>query len=334
MDEQVPARRRLLVGESGTSMTEFVVTLPVFLVLMSGILKLHAVGEESVRTEVRGYKSATKRVLEAQEEGLKGSVMGSGSTKHLTPASGAVDAAGQVEQFDPRQEGELEQAIRVVEHRTYSMSDGLALSGHWGESAARLRMLDRVGVSMLGVDRAVTDQPDPLLGDTVLPKQLVYDGPRSYFDGENRASGSPGNALQWVVDRANQLGSTSGARGALAANMRYGTVTGHAEGTASVAGRDFDFGSYYTLTVAPHARGDPWTDEALATMVSRLTLASSATRVYRPLLEYPYPGSRGSGVDTTTGFLDPPTPKEAGLGNPLTYDSETISEISRPMEGP
>jgi hypothetical protein len=312
---------RFDADRSGTTLTELLITLPVFIIIFAGVVRLGSLQNKSIVVEGTAYQKTFNKALEIQgldvAEGLSGLLQGSGSALHMSPPAAAADAIVQLETYEPRQRGLVKGAIKLAEHTTYSF-DGLVLSGHFGESRSRVRPLSLMGVGFLGVNNAVTANPEDILGQSYLGRDLLYDGPNAdNFDGV-----ASGNALHMLYSMVNGLISMTGARSALAANLRYGTVTGVHRDQLDFGDGPTDFESHYTVSVPTYLGSDPWFDQMRAMVITRFTMANPNYAIYNKTL-----GFHGqANFEASSGPLEVPELDEVTLTMPLDYNADTLPD--------
>ncbi|MFU8802223.1 MAG: TadE/TadG family type IV pilus assembly protein [Bradymonadaceae bacterium] len=300
--------------EQGTTLTEFMMTLPIFIMVFIGILTLGDLTVASVTVEADAHRDVFSRARTVQTNANPLNV-------HIAPVTAGVDASLQVENFKPRQTGGVQQGIRALEHSTYSLQ-GMVMSGHWGESNSRVQPLGLLGVKPRGMFNDTTEAPTgyyrDVVGDSVLAGELVYDGPLALnFDTIDAISGAD-SVVQAVVNGLNAFVTSTGSRAGLAAGMRYGTVTGREQITGSAFNNwDYEYSAYHTVTVAPHVHGDSWFDAMRATTVTRFTMFSY------PHLQRTLGFDDGADRLNIDDYPQVPVPdhEDVGFGNHLIYDA-------------
>ncbi len=305
---------------AGTTLTELLITLPAFIAVFAGITSLGKLQRQAIVSEEKAYKKTFNKALDVQGldvgQGLTGLLQGSTGAVHMSPATAAADAIVQVETYQPRQKGLFRGAIKLAEHTTYSF-DGLALSGHLGESYSRVRPLRLMGVGFLGVNDAITPNPEDLFGQSYLARDLLYDGPNANFDEAGFSLDSPLQALYGLVNGAITM---TGARGALAANLRYGTVTGVQTDNVNIGPFNVDYRMHYTVSVPTYLGGDPWFDEMRTMIITRFTMANPHYAVYNR--SFGFTGQPRFAA--SSGPIDVPTPADIPLTMPLNYNANTL----------
>ncbi|QDG50683.1 hypothetical protein FIV42_08055 [Persicimonas caeni] len=306
----------------GTTLTELLITLPVFILIFGGVYRLGQIHSKAIVTEGVAYKNTFNKALDVQGldvgDGLTGLLQGSSSAVHMAPPVAAADAIVQLETYQPRQKNTLTRgAIKLAEHTTYSF-DGLVLSGHFGESYSRVRPLQMFDVGFLGLsDEAPTANPEDLLGGSYLSRDLLYDGPNVDFQGGGFNTSNP---FQSIYGMLNGMISMSGARGALAANMRYGTVTGVDTDQLDMGYRVIDFESYYNVSVPTYLGSEPWFDQMRAMVITRFTMANPDYALYNK----PFGFKGAPDLQLGNGPLDVPEKDEIRLTSPVNYNADTL----------
>lgn len=291
---------RLRRDVRGTAMTEFVIVLPVFLVIFVGIVELGKYGVVTVQS--RG--SAKVETLDAYfdnqtaESGLLREVSNSDGfdrAAHFNPKTASGSALDQLETHPPHGEGRRagNHLVRSYERKAYL---GL-LDGHFGEATARVDFLARTDqFNAVGVSEIVPEPRKHLFGENtshlVLAGDLMEDGAST-----TPSRGECKSLVDQFGGRLNDALSATGARPMIAAGIRYGTVTGRStpESGRSVtfAGKSFRPDIYWNTLVGPQFFTDhPNRQTALATLVSRLALQACHRA---PYVELPGIGRGGTG---------------------------------------
>lgn len=232
--------RGFIRDDSGATMTEFVITLPIFVMIFAGVGHLSQLNRAVVRTGGLAYSEMWDQAIEAQKDekvGVHNSARNSGS---------AVKENMRVYQGKQSDQG-LEQAVEAEANR---LGDGLSGDGTLGESNARVRQT-RTKVKLNHIHGDVTPNLSNVIGKSKYAKNLFDDGPAA------PAFSSPANALgPGISGRGVALAAGSGAL--------YGEVTGKNERSVHVPGKNIKIQQYYNTLVAPRA-----VDETVATKVAR-----------------------------------------------------------------
>ncbi|MGM0556680.1 MAG: TadE/TadG family type IV pilus assembly protein [Myxococcota bacterium] len=124
--------------ESGATMTEFIITLPVVVIIFAGLVGLGRLGHETGRVKIEAQKQMWENATAA----------GAGE---MTPRA----SLGDMSEFS-------------------GIISGVATGGggHWGESYSRVKVADMAG---LADKQEPTFNPDDIVGDTVYANSLVND---------------------------------------------------------------------------------------------------------------------------------------------------------------
>lgn len=262
--------RRLDADEGGATLTEFVVVLPVFLILFAGILKMTKIQSTTVQLEMAATGQLWYRAREVQ----RGAMYMDGSPRAQSAAAGT------------RSDG-------IVGQRTGSKSfsdnmdnsmgkaGGLRDNGTLGESAAAMQSGDNGGVagsadlnSNIRVDdgayrRSGTTYDSPVTDD------LVYDS----------GSMSPPPKANTPLGNMNISPSNSETTAAHAAGIRYGLVHSYKEApAAALQGTPLgpgDLAAGYDILVAPVPRPNVDGERRL---IGNARRSMAAYRAYNELL--------------------------------------------------
>jgi hypothetical protein len=216
--------------ERGTSMTEFIITLPVVVIIFAGLVGLGRLGHHAGRVKIE----ATKQMWEKAYDDSSGSIT-------------------------PRQEfsngGEFGDVFDSI---------ATAGAGHWGESYTRVKLASTVPMLADGVDPVMTS--DSIVGESMYARTLVDDSlvpPSGNTSMSNNASwsigldpifsagGSVGGALSYAI-------SASGVLPNQAAGIKYGWVEGEVENeeVAGFLGQTVNMSTRYRTLVPPDTRSE------------------------------------------------------------------------------
>ncbi len=230
--------------ERGTALTEFVIILPVFIMVFAGILQIRKVGNEAVEHQVRANKKLWVAVYDAEDEVLR-----------MTPR------------------GQFAQAFSDTEQNIMQRLDSgaNALGGHWTEHYTRTQVMMPI-VSGVRVEQPwrgrLTLEPSSVIGDATVAKALVDD---ALTPGDLRPSNS--GIVGTIINGAMQV---IGGNAGYAANIRYGNVYSEPQvDEIEVAGISHTFETSYESRVSPAqepAFSDPFdTAEDRGYLISRLS---------------------------------------------------------------
>ena len=243
--------------ERGTALTEFVIILPVFIMVFAGILQLRKVGNEAVEHQVRANKKLWVAVFEAEDEPLR-----------MTPR------------------GQFAQAFSSTEQNIMQRLDSgaNALGGHWTEHYTRTRVIMPV-VSGVQVEqpwrRRLTLEPSNVIGNATVARALVDDA-LTLSDVRPSNSGIVGT----IINGAMQL---IGGNAGYAANIRYGNVFSEPQiDEIEAGGISHRFETSYESRVSP-AQGPPFSDpfntaEDRSYLIARLS--GETENNYAKLMDY------------------------------------------------
>ena len=236
--------------QRGTTITEFVITLPIFIVIFVGILQLGTVTAHSVVVDARAYKNTWDAAIPISQQRF--------NAVHMVPAVAGAAAIGQVGPYQHTTTPLQEAFVTIEETLTYG---AMALDGTIGESGVRVMTIDPL-FDLFGLEGNVqTSLNANIIGDSGYAADL--------FDESIDFNVSGGGALAVL----NSVISATGTRPAIAAGMRYGTVAGAESDTSNWLGLSVTYGAHFNTLVAPFPQGSAG-DERLMTAIARLTMES------------------------------------------------------------
>ncbi len=284
----------------GTSMTEFIISLPVFLIVFAGLLKLGEFSHETVRAGEEAKLETFRKFLRVQQGtssdfgDMIDNVTQEGEGSHLNPVPAGASAGDQIRNHEPRLPTDAGRAVLTsYEATSYGR---LSQRGSFGESTARLRPTEFTSeMGPMGVQDLLNTPERSLFGDNANGQVLAFDLVSDRMTTPPQG-GDCSSLLDILSDEVNSLLNSSGARPMLAAGIRYGTVTGEIDKTVTIAGEDnVEIETYYNTLVAPHIfDDDPHRQASLATYISRLALKTCSRAPYNQMLGI----SRGRSRDT------------------------------------
>lgn len=272
--------RRLNKDQRGTALTEFIITVPIFIMVFAGITSIGSVNERSTRTWARAYKATFDSAV-----GVQRSIGG----PHMSAPIGGALALSHIATA-PQEMGGIQRAM-------FTLSDGYAFGsllfrGTLGEQHGRVRPTDfafelnaRQGSGnddrILGVEfgdsNLLTNDIDDIVGNSTYAKDIYDDSVST-----SGFSGGGGSALSTL----NAVISASGLRPTLATGTRYGTVMGSASDSMTVGPFTYNPSSFVNTLVAPtpitSIYGGDYTAELAVTAITRLTM--EGTDAYSDLL--------------------------------------------------
>ena len=211
---------RVAADESGTSLTEFVVLLPIFLLIFTGIGQLAQLSHEGIRVKARASRNTWKAARDAQSRAPNGN--------HLHPRIAANGARSEIQSHDSPN----------GDTQALNKNAGLARRGTAGEAQSAVRFVGRA--PSMGAPSG--DPPGSDVDD--FPQDIVDDSRRNTV---RRGSGalapfSGSAALSKVAPNP-----------AVAAGTRYGMVVGEDDASVRLAGETYDLSAGYDTLVSPVA---------------------------------------------------------------------------------
>lgn len=125
--------KRFFTGaEDGAALTEFVMTLPVFLIIMAGLITLGRLGEASVAVKTHAYKAMWGDTIVRTTDDWKAMTPRSKLDNPLKQVIGQVIGSA-VDNFTDGLPGEIK--INIPGATNVDGADGaVGLGGHWGEA--------------------------------------------------------------------------------------------------------------------------------------------------------------------------------------------------------
>ena len=261
--------QRFHKNQRGTTLTEFLITLPIFIVIFVSMVRI---GQFELTAGVvweTAYQDTWAKALPLSQAQV---VAADSLHKHGNPNVAGGAASGQLAEHSTYNRiGGIKSVVTRLENRTYS---GLQSSGHWGESMERVRPsaeylnFDQVGSHLTG-------QPSTIIGSSSYAKGLVDD------------SGG-------TVTTPN---GGSGVAAAVGAGVRYGTVFGKSEINPVIMGINIPMYIHFNTLVAPM----PFTESTTTMEVARDVMLKQLH--YRNILGISMSQPLGSGA----GAVNVPT---------------------------
>lgn len=162
--------RRFHKNERGTTMTEFLITLPIFILIFIGMVRLGQFQLESSKIWAIAYQDTWSKALPISEQQT---VPVDSSQLHANPARAGSAAKSQLAEHSVYNEMDaLNSNVNKFERSTYS---GLESGGHWGESYHRVQPASEY-VKLRRVDAHVTANPGQIVGTSTYARAIVSDG--------------------------------------------------------------------------------------------------------------------------------------------------------------
>ncbi|TDP75824.1 TadE/TadG family type IV pilus assembly protein [Bradymonas sediminis] len=279
--------KRLHRDDGGATLTEFIIMLPIFLMVFNGVMILGEFTRKGTEAPIIAYKETFKEVLPFQDDNWF-------AAKHMQPTIAAADAGLQLAGDSKAHNisGAVTAGANLAEGSTYL---GMGLNGTMGESFSRANMMTmKPSTDLQGCESngpswpsdcfTMNDQSGPqALSGSFIPnssngkltsdlKDLTGDSEYAYTlfnDGPSVQAFSGGGG--GILGTLNAVVTGLGIRPALAANSRYGTVSGMSKETFTFAGISMEMEAHYNVLVPPSPKG-PMMDEMTATAISRLSM--------------------------------------------------------------
>ncbi len=254
-------------NQRGTTLTEFLITLPIFIVIFVSMVRIGQFELTAGQVWKTAYQDTWAKALPLSQPQV---VPIESLHKHGNPALAGSAARAQLSQHSTHNKNSsIKGKVSGLENSTYS---GLASSGHWGESMERVRpsaeylKFDKVGSHL-------TSQPSTIIGSSAYARGVVDDS---------------GGMIQ-------APGGGSGVAAAVAAGARYGTVFGVSEINPVIMGISIPMYVHFNTLVAPM----PYTESNTTMEVARGLLLKQDH--YRNALgiSMSQPLSSGSGLNVS-----------------------------------
>lgn len=206
--------RSLGGDERGTSLTEFAITLPIFVMILAFVYHMGIAGHVMTDEAAKTHRYLWDDVLPMTQVGHSPPVQTDSGQPHIHPVSGATVDNTYLNEYGVAQRREdVWDQVRPHERGTHqSLSSG----GHWGESHRRTRS---AAGKMNFVE--VTADPDDILDGSSYGRSLVADGDSvSELNLSDSTGGGPGGLTSLGHSVAPALG----------AGIRYGVINHVQEG--------------------------------------------------------------------------------------------------------
>ena len=218
--------RALARDERGTSLTEFIIVLPVFVILFIGIAHLSRLEREAFRVKARAAKTMWVEAMAAQEGGNF-----EVNPSHMMPQVSGAEAIDEISSY-PSENGDMFGTIKNA---------GLLSQGSPGEAARANMMLDVASGQ---------SPPSPVPGRNLSGRfaQHLLDERRSRTLGG--ASGPLG------IYRPSQMFSRIPMmpNPTFSSGIRYGMVGGLEEHSFTINGIDYEMRAHYDVLISPVPR--------------------------------------------------------------------------------
>jgi len=225
--------------DRGTAMTEFVICLPVFLIVFAGIATLAELEVASTAVEVRATKDLWSKAIPVQQSNI---------SIHMQPAVSGAMAVGQIGSHFSQPIGDT---------LAIAKEGGLAAKGHFGESYFATKPVDVFADLGSPVEGRLT--PDC---QQIVPTDYTRDLVDDSLVKQIPSGSGPLAAFNMVI-------SMAGVRPAIAAGIRYGIVVGQNSDSGQAGPVPYNVSAGYDVLVAPKP-----SNEWIATAVTRLAAES------------------------------------------------------------
>ncbi len=260
--------QRFHKNQYGTTLTEFLITLPIFIVIFITMVRLGQFELTAGQVWKTAYQDTWAKALPVSESPV---VPISSQYMHGNPQLAGSAASAQLGQHSTHNKiDSLKGNIGGLERDTYS---GLQSSGHWGESFNRIQPIMEYA-DIVNIHGYVSAQPTKVIGNSGYSRSIVDD------------SGG-------MVQTAN---GGSGVAAAVAAGARYGTVFGMSEINPTIMGIKIPMYVHFNTLVAPM----PFTESTTTMEVSRSLMLKQSH--YRDILGI----SMSQPLSSGTGSLSVP----------------------------
>ncbi|RVU42283.1 pilus assembly protein [Lujinxingia sediminis] len=313
------AARRLHSNQRATSMTEFVMFLPVFVLIFVGIFELGRLYDSSLRARGMAFTDTISRFRQVQDTSFRDALTSNGvARKAISPVLASADATSQLFRSPPNQRAGVREVLAQRELNAFSQTSGLGQHGSLGEALGRINLARQTGVELTAVDHIITHDLTRFVGPSALADELFDDRPHNAFS--TSMSGQGNSLLQTLANKLNETITSAGARSALAANIRYGTLTGSFENEVHIASLgDVEVSAWYSVLAPTYTHSDDRKNGQLATFASRLTFEANNQEPYRDILAF----GRTPGLPILPDEYEVPNPADEDLQGffelPLNY---------------
>lgn len=229
--------QRFHKSQHGTTMTEFLITLPIFILIFVTMVRLGQFELTAGQVWKTAYQDTWAKALPVSQAQV---VALSGQNIHGNPSQAGSAAKAQLGQHSVHNKiSSIKNKVRGNEQETYA---GMQSSGHWGESFERVQPSADF-LNFHNVGDYLTAQPAKVVGNSAYARSLVDD------------SGGVVNVSK----------GGSGVAAAVGAGVRYGTVFGVSEINPVIMGMNIPMYVHFNTLVAPM----PFTDSSTTVEVTR-----------------------------------------------------------------
>lgn len=275
---------RLHRDEGGATLTEFVICLPIFILVFQGVVVLGKMYAEGTKPPIVAYKKTFTKALDYQKKGFRH--MGHG----WQTTAAATRSAQQLIEAPPHNESGLAKGAAgiwdtwMLAERGLRGTMGTSHSRAWAPSKV-MKIWARndaggdpwVQMDKGGRNKLMTPKLGDIIGDSKYAKDLFADAARlgDYRGGGGGLSGALNGVLNFT-----------GTRPSLGAGVRYGDVSHREEHNITVMGRSLNSNAWFITAIPPatsagdgynglvNRRNGPHTDAIRSTALTRLTMKS------------------------------------------------------------
>lgn len=186
--------------QRGTSLTEFVIILPIFVMIMLFIIHMGSIGSAITVERTQAQRDLWAEVADQQEQPHSGVNASDSFQTFVTPQLGAQHSRDHLSDFPAREQVDGQLSAEVTRHQDQvyqSMSSG----GHWGESYERMQPAEGQ-MELFMDDRRAASAPSEVIGASQYAAGMVVDG--------------GGQVIDYEISR--------GVPAVIVAGLRYGSV--------------------------------------------------------------------------------------------------------------
>lgn len=300
-------------NQRGTALTEFVLTLPIFITIFGAVLMLNEVSNVAMVTELRAYGNTANKAMQLQRSNIPNSIANSELRPHLSPSAAQAKFQNlfSTDTYPPHQAVHKPAFTYIENEANYSQYQ-------FEQSYRSFYALNTfAGVTSDQMAPIVATHPPNdmtylrarLFGTTALGKgarEYKLWSPDGVISDGNGAMGDPLNAIlptgnpqiNSLANIASSALNSLATKHAIAAGIRYGSVVGEHEEhfTASVLNFSYDLpmSSYYATT-APNYAPTGNTHATTLTTIAILRLSmENASPAYKNLLQIGSPNESGN----------------------------------------
>lgn len=186
--------------EQGTSLTEFAIILPIFVMILLFIYHMGTIGNAITAERTEAQRDLWQEVATLQTQSHTGVDSGDSFQTYVTPQRGAQHSREHLADYPAKRQidGRLSEEVTSHQNRVYQ---SMGAQGHWGESHARVQPAEG-RMRLFGDERRAAANSSAVIGESRYAQGLVVD--------------SGGNEIDYEVNR--------GMPAVIVAGLRYGSV--------------------------------------------------------------------------------------------------------------